>query len=82
MDRETNDTTPELDATAADVVAYRLSVQDVTDGEIVFVEYLTVVRSGATTFAFRAQTTEPQDHAGVPQELVTDQLQRYAEVIG
>ncbi|MCX2971544.1 MULTISPECIES: hypothetical protein [Streptomyces] len=69
----------EVPAGAGDeAVAFRLEVRDVKDEEIVFMEYLTVVRAGTVTAAFRAERLPPGDPGPVPETIVTEQLDRLA----
>lgn len=56
-----------------EAVAYRLRIEDVKDRDLVLTEYLTVVRSGATTLSFRLEAFPPDDPGGVPRELVAAQ---------
>ncbi|MGK5500763.1 hypothetical protein [Streptomyces sp. URMC 125] len=56
-----------------EAVAYRLRIEDVKDRELVLTEYLTVVRSGATTLSFRLEAFSLDDPGGVPRELVAAQ---------
>ncbi|MEU7282665.1 hypothetical protein AB0A69_28385, partial [Streptomyces sp. NPDC045431] len=53
--------------------AFRFTLQDVKNKDLRLYEYLTVVRSGSTTLAFRAEVLDTKDFGGVPQEVVTAQ---------
>lgn len=74
--------TPKPGPGVDDSATYRMSIQDVKDEKIVFIEYLTVVRSGDTTLAFRLKPLDQRDYAGVPAELIDAQIQRYVETTG
>ncbi|MEW1720801.1 hypothetical protein [Streptomyces sp. NPDC093109] len=56
--------------------AYRFTIRDVK-GEAKLYEYLTVVRSGSVTLAFRAEITGTQDVGGVPAEIVRAQWEKF-----
>ncbi|MEE1927997.1 hypothetical protein V1J52_07275 [Streptomyces sp. TRM 70351] len=57
-------------------VAFRLEVRDVKDPDTVFTEYLTVVRVGTVTAAFRLEPLDEEDHGRVPDVVVAEQLGR------
>ncbi|WP_162794054.1 hypothetical protein [Streptomyces paludis] len=56
--------------------AYRFTILDVK-GEEKLYEYLTVVRSGSVTLAFRAEIAGIQDVGGVPAEIVRAQWEKF-----
>ncbi|TDU74333.1 hypothetical protein [Streptomyces sp. KS 21] len=58
--------------------AYRIVTQDVKDPGISLYKYLTLVRSGSVTLAFRSDVIDTKDFGGVPQEIVTGQWERFA----
>ncbi|MFF2066396.1 hypothetical protein ACFVWZ_32100 [Streptomyces sp. NPDC058200] len=64
---------PDLGDEAA---AYRFTILDVK-GKLKLYEYLTVIRSGSTTLAFRAEITGTKDVGGVPEEIVRAQWQKF-----
>ncbi|MFE9365873.1 hypothetical protein ACFYNN_24425 [Streptomyces sp. NPDC006978] len=56
--------------------AYRFTVLDVK-GKLKLYEYLTVLRSGSTTLAFRAEILGTQDIGGVPEEVMAAQWKKF-----
>ncbi|GGT50107.1 hypothetical protein [Streptomyces purpureus] len=56
--------------------AFRFTILDVK-GEVKLYEYLTVIRSGSTTLAFRAEITDTKDIGGVPAEVVNAQWRKF-----
>ncbi|MFJ2174718.1 hypothetical protein ACIOHE_17700 [Streptomyces sp. NPDC087851] len=67
-----------------EAVAYRFTILDVRDvrGEAKLYEYLTVVRDGACTLSFRAETTDGEDIGGVPEEIVRAQWEKFRAAAG
>ncbi|MET8331660.1 hypothetical protein [Streptomyces sp. NPDC005181] len=64
-------------ATEADEAkAYRFTILDVK-GKLKLYEYLTVVRSGSTTLAFRGEITGTKDIGGIPQDVMTAQWTKF-----
>lgn len=61
---------------ADEVGAFRFTILDVK-GKLKLYEYLTVVRSGSTTLAFRAEILGTQDIGGVPQEIMAAQWKKF-----
>ncbi|MFJ3175428.1 hypothetical protein ACIPJK_32290 [Streptomyces roseus] len=59
--------------------AYRIVTQDVKDPGIALYKYLTVVRSGSVTLAFRSDVIDTRDFGGVPQEIVAGQWEKFAK---
>ncbi|MCX5151899.1 hypothetical protein OHB36_34990 [Streptomyces sp. NBC_00320] len=59
--------------------AYRIVTQDVKDPGISLYKYLTLVRSGAVTLAFRSDVIDTKDFGGVPQEIVAGQWEKFAK---
>ncbi|MFJ8000503.1 hypothetical protein ACIQ7D_25770 [Streptomyces sp. NPDC096310] len=59
-----------------DAVAYRFTILDV-QGKAKLYEYLTVVRIGACTLSFRAETTDSEDIGRVPDEIVQAQWEKF-----
>ncbi|MFE4057509.1 hypothetical protein ACFXP3_14625 [Streptomyces sp. NPDC059096] len=59
-----------------EAAAYRFAILDV-QGKAKFYEYLTVVRIGACTLSFRAETTDGEDIGGVPDEIVRAQWEKF-----
>ncbi|MEV0411129.1 hypothetical protein AB0I68_10075 [Streptomyces sp. NPDC050448] len=59
--------------------AYRIVTQDVKDPGISLYKYLTLVRSGSVTLAFRSDVIDTKDFGGVPQEIVTGQWEKFAK---
>lgn len=57
--------------------AYRLTLHRTQDPRRTTHEYLTVVRSGVSTLAFRADALEAADPGGVPKEIVDAQWERF-----
>ncbi|MFI5805512.1 hypothetical protein [Streptomyces sp. NPDC051561] len=58
--------------------AFRLVVREVKGGAKE-VEYLTVVRAGATTLSFRAEALDAADLGGVPKEIVDAQWEKWGK---
>ncbi|MFE6026796.1 hypothetical protein [Streptomyces niveus] len=56
--------------------AYRFTILDVK-GTLKLYEYLTVVRSGATTLSFRADILDTKDIGKVPEEVITAQWKKF-----
>ncbi|MFF6938485.1 hypothetical protein [Streptomyces sp. NPDC008312] len=56
--------------------AYRFTVLDVK-GKLKLYEYLTVLRSGSTTLAFRAEILGTQDIGGVPEDVMAAQWKKF-----
>ncbi|MEV8290800.1 hypothetical protein [Streptomyces niveus] len=56
--------------------AYRFTILDVK-GTLKLYEYLTVVRSGATTLSFRADILDTKDIGMVPEEVITAQWKKF-----
>ncbi|WP_327280176.1 hypothetical protein [Streptomyces sp. NBC_01205] len=48
------------------------------DRGIALHQYLTLVRSGSVTLAFRSDAIDTEDFGGVPQEIVTGQWEKFA----
>lgn len=67
---------PDFAAEADGVKAYRFTVRDVKEKSELY-EYLTVVRSGSTTLAFRGETTSTKDIGGIPQDVMTAQWAKF-----
>ncbi|MFD7867058.1 hypothetical protein [Streptomyces sp. NPDC059783] len=61
---------PAFASEADEAKAYRFTILDVK-GKATLYEYLTVVRSGTTTLAFRGEITGTRDIGGVPPEIMT-----------
>ncbi|MEU8699244.1 hypothetical protein AB0C61_16545 [Streptomyces sp. NPDC048680] len=61
--------------------AYRFTILDVK-GKEKLCEYLTVVRSGSTTLAFRAEITSTKDIGGVPPEIMAAQWAKFRAAKG
>ncbi|MGW4231002.1 hypothetical protein ACWEF9_17200 [Streptomyces sp. NPDC004980] len=61
---------------ADEAKAYRFTVLDVK-GKLKLYEYLTVVRSGSTTLAFRAEILGTKDIGGVPQDVMAAQWRKF-----
>ncbi|WP_328619389.1 hypothetical protein [Streptomyces sp. NBC_00354] len=59
--------------------AYRIVTQDVKDPGISLYKYLTLVRSGSVTLAFRSDVIDTKDFGGVPQEIVAGQWEKFAK---
>ncbi|MFF0742040.1 hypothetical protein ACFYVL_16740 [Streptomyces sp. NPDC004111] len=64
--------------TGDEAQAYRLAVREVRGTGTAY-EYLTVVRTGATTLSFRAETLGTADLGGVPKEIVDAQWEKWAK---
>ncbi|MFC8231159.1 hypothetical protein [Streptomyces sp. NPDC057287] len=56
--------------------AYRFTVLDVK-GKLKLYEYLTVLRSGSTTLAFRAEILGTEDIGGVPEDVMAAQWKKF-----
>ncbi|MFF1926359.1 hypothetical protein ACFVW8_38070 [Streptomyces sp. NPDC058221] len=63
------------------VKAYRFTILDVK-GQDKLYEYLTVVRSGSTTLAFRAEISSTKDIGGVPPEIMAAQWSKFRAAKG
>lgn len=61
--------------------AYRFTILDVKGKEKLY-EYLTVVRSGSTTLAFRAEISSTRDIGGVPPEIMAAQWSKFRAAKG
>lgn len=61
---------------ADDAKAYRFTVLDVK-GKLKLYEYLTVLRSGPTTLAFRAEVLGTEDIGGVPEDVMAAQWKKF-----
>lgn len=72
---------PAFAAEADEAKAYRFTILDVKGQEKLY-EYLTVVRSGSTTLAFRAEITSTKDIGGVPPEVMTAQWAKFRAAKG
>ncbi|MFG3135885.1 hypothetical protein ACGFZA_06650 [Streptomyces sp. NPDC048211] len=72
---------PAFAAEADESKAYRFTILDVKGKEKLY-EYLTVVRSGATTLAFRAEITSTKDVGGVPPEVMAAQWAKFRAAKG
>ncbi|OKI98531.1 hypothetical protein AMK10_07025 [Streptomyces sp. CB02058] len=68
--------TPPAFAEADEVKAYRFSILDVK-GKLKLHEYLTVVRSGSTTLAFRGEVLGTTDFGGIPEAVTTAQWKKF-----
>lgn len=67
---------PDFAAEADGVKAYRFTVRDVKEKSELY-EYLTVVRSGSTTLAFRGEATGTKDIGGIPQDIMAAQWAKF-----
>lgn len=67
---------PDFAAEADEAKAYRFTVLDVK-GKLKLYEYLTVVRSGSTTLAFRGEIPGTKDIGGIPQDIMTAQWTKF-----
>jgi hypothetical protein len=67
---------PALGEGADEAKAYRFTILDVK-GKLKLYEYLTIVRSGATTLSFRADFLGTKDIGAVPEEVITAQWQKF-----
>ncbi|WNI22139.1 hypothetical protein [Streptomyces sp. ITFR-16] len=67
---------PAFASEADEAKAYRFTLLDVK-GEKKLYEYLTVVRSGSTTLAFRGEITSTEDIGGVPPEIMAAQWAKF-----
>ncbi|MFW6695357.1 hypothetical protein [Streptomyces sp. MAR4 CNX-425] len=65
---------PRVAEEADESVSVRLRVEDVKDEDIVFTEYLTVVRVGTQTASFRLESLDQKDHGPLPAALVQAQV--------
>ncbi|MEU1349370.1 hypothetical protein [Streptomyces sp. NPDC005795] len=72
---------PAFAAEADEAKAYRFTILDVKGQEKLY-EYLTVVRSGSTTLAFRAEITSTKDIGGVPPEVMAAQWAKFRAAKG
>lgn len=72
---------PAFAAEADEAKAYRFTILDVK-GQQKLYEYLTVVRSGSTTLAFRAEITSTKDIGGVPPEVMAAQWAKFRAAKG
>lgn len=61
---------------ADEAKAYRFTVLDVK-GKLKLYEYLTVVRAGSTTLAFRGEILGTKDIGGVPQDIMAAQWSKF-----
>ncbi|WP_250289017.1 hypothetical protein [Streptomyces atroolivaceus] len=61
---------------ADEAKAYRFTVLDVK-GKLKLYEYLTVLRSGSTTLAFRADILGTEDIGGVPEDVMAAQWRKF-----
>lgn len=61
---------------ADEAKAYRFTVLDVK-GKLKLYEYLTVLRSGSTTLAFRGEILGTQDIGGVPEDVMAAQWRKF-----
>ncbi|MFJ4839248.1 hypothetical protein [Streptomyces sp. NPDC088746] len=61
---------------ADEAKAYRFTVLDVK-GKLKLYEYLTVLRSGSTTLAFRGEILGTQDIGGVPEDVMAAQWKKF-----
>ncbi|MFJ8886977.1 hypothetical protein ACIRJR_26730 [Streptomyces sp. NPDC102402] len=61
---------------ADEAKAYRFTVLDVK-GKLKLYEYLTVLRSGSTTLAFRAEILGTEDVGGVPEDVIAAQWKKF-----
>ncbi|MEU9299888.1 hypothetical protein [Streptomyces sp. NPDC048269] len=62
-----------------EALAFRIVVQDVKDEDVSLYKYLTVIRSGPVTLAFRSDAIDTEDFGGVPQEVVTAQWEKFTK---
>ncbi|MFE4217489.1 hypothetical protein [Streptomyces sp. NPDC056844] len=67
---------PDFAGEADQAKAYRFTVLDVK-GKLKLYEYLTVLRSGSTTLAFRAEILGTQDIGGVPEDVMAAQWKKF-----
>ncbi|THA71290.1 hypothetical protein E6R60_28470 [Streptomyces sp. A0642] len=72
---------PAFAAEADEAKAYRFTILDVK-GQQKLYEYLTVVRVGSTTLAFRAEITSTKDIGGVPPEVMAAQWAKFRAAKG
>lgn len=72
---------PAFASEADESKAYRFTILDVKGKEKLY-EYLTVVRSGSTTLAFRAEITSTKDIGGVPPEIMAAQWAKFRAAKG
>ncbi|MER5897370.1 hypothetical protein [Streptomyces sp. NPDC001876] len=61
---------------ADEASAYRFTILDVKDRTKLY-EYLTVVRAGSTTLAFRGEVLDTKDIGGVPQDIMAAQWKKF-----
>ncbi|MEV6583374.1 hypothetical protein AB0M92_35110 [Streptomyces sp. NPDC051582] len=59
--------------------SYRIVTQDVKDPGISLYKYLTLIRSGSVTLAFRSDVIDTKDFGGVPQEIVAGQWEKFTK---
>ncbi|MFB4421600.1 hypothetical protein C5F59_010965 [Streptomyces sp. QL37] len=69
-------TLPAFADEADEAKAYRFTVLDVK-GKLKLYEYLTVLRSGSTTLAFRGEILGTQDIGGVPEDVMAAQWKKF-----
>ncbi|MFG2987045.1 hypothetical protein ACGFYQ_38350 [Streptomyces sp. NPDC048258] len=69
----------EAPALGDEALAFRIVVQDVKDKDISLYKYLTVIRSGPVTLAFRSDAIDTKDFGGVPEEVVTAQWEKFTK---
>ncbi|MFE3518090.1 hypothetical protein [Streptomyces sp. NPDC059166] len=67
---------PSFAGEADEAKAYRFTVLDVK-GKLKLYEYLTVLRSGSTTLAFRAEILGTKDIGGVPDDVTAAQWRKF-----
>ncbi|MDF6018480.1 hypothetical protein [Streptomyces sp. JH34] len=67
---------PAFAGEADEAKAYRFTVLDVK-GKLKLYEYLTVLRSGSTTLAFRGEILGTQDIGGVPEDVMAAQWKKF-----
>ncbi|MFE6037302.1 hypothetical protein [Streptomyces sp. NPDC056452] len=67
---------PAFAGEADEASAYRFTILDVKD-KVKLYEYLTVVRAGSTTLAFRGEILATKDIGGVPQDIMAAQWKKF-----
>lgn len=67
---------PAFAGEADEAKAYRFTVLDVK-GKLKLYEYLTVVRAGSTTLAFRGEILGTKDIGGIPQDVMAAQWRKF-----
>ncbi|MBO0916153.1 hypothetical protein [Streptomyces laculatispora] len=72
---------PAFASEADESKAYRFTILDVKGKEKLY-EYLTVVRSGSTTLAFRAEISSTKDIGGVPPQIMAAQWSKFRAAEG